>query len=395
VTRFLLSLTLLSLLALSPKLLADGEEPSVGGKKLSEWLTQLQDGKSSKDRRRAAIAVDLIGATRSRKVVPALIKALREDREPEVREKAAIGIGKGASAILNAAREEKKEELPRIDDARDALCVALRSDSSEKVRESAARGLAILGADARGAAGPLGTALKDASPNVVAGAADALRRLGKEAAEAQGELLVLLANKKADPQVRATAAFTLGQIAPEPREVLPTFKDVLGEPKAAPALVKSVIESIGKLGREGAELIPAVTALLNAKETPPDARLAVVTMLDGLGPDAKTALPALIPVTKDSDRYVRGMALHAIGRLGKEIEPQRKPTVEAVLAALEDSSAEVRLAAIECLVALGVDGLHTETTEAVKRLRELSERETRKEVREAAVAAMEKILPKK
>jgi HEAT repeat protein len=374
---------------------AEDEEPAVAGKKLSAWLTQLQEGKDAKDRRRAAAALDLIGAPRSRQILPALVKALREDKEEIVREKAALAVGKGAAALLAAAREEKKDELPRIDEPRDALAVALRTDASDKVREAAARGLAALGGDARGAAGALGAALKDKHPGTVLAAADALRRLGKDAREAQADLLTLLADKKADAPAREDAAFTLGQIAPDARDVLPTLREVLTDVKAPVTLRKKSAESIGKLGRDASEAAPNLGAVLTAKDSPADLRLTAVTVLDGLGAEARAALPSLIDGTKDNDRYVRSLSLHAIGRIGKDIEPQRRKTVEAVLTGLDDSSLEVRIAAIEALVALGVDGLHTETTEAVKRLKELAERDTRKQVREAALAAVEKILPKK
>jgi HEAT repeat protein len=375
--------------------LAEEDEPAVAGQKLSAWLAHLQEDKEAKQRRRAVAALDLIGAPKSRKILPALVKALREDKEEIVREKAALAVGKGISALLSEARAEKREDLPRVDEPREALIITVRTDASGLVREAAAKGLATLGTDARSAAGALGGALKDKHPGTVLAAADALRRLGKEAREAQADLLALLADRKADNQARADAAFTLGQISPEAREVLPTFKDVFGDASAPAALRKNVVESIGKLGKDGAETAPLLATLLTDKNASADLRLACVGVLDQWGTEARSTLPALIKATRDDDRYVRSVALHAIGRMGKVIEMQRKPAVEAIFTGLEDTSQEVRLAAIEALVALGVDGLHSETSEAIRRLKQLLERETRKPIREATQAAIDKIVPKK
>ena len=51
----------------------------------------------------------------------------------------------------------------------------------------------------------------------------------------------------------------------------------------------------------------------------------------------------------DPERYVRVLAMHALGRLGKELEEQRGPAVKAILKSTDDSNVEVAVAAIETL----------------------------------------------
>jgi HEAT repeat protein len=410
--RFLLSMSFVALLALVgpvPGARGEGDEPELLGVKLSAWLRQLEEGKEPKLRVRAVLAIDTIGATKSRKIIPALTRAVREDKEEIVREKAALALGRSVAAILAAARADAAEELPKIDVPRDALATVLRTDASDKVREAAARALETIGPDARGAVGALALALKDKNTGTIAAAADALRRMGKDAREAQPELQALLANKKAEASARTVAAFTLGTFGGDAREALPTFKEVLQDASAPLPVRKQVAESIGKLGRDGAEAAPLLGIVLlekgllekalAEKDTPEreaarQLRLMAVTVLDQMGPDGKSALPALIEGARDRDLFVRCLALHAIGRLGKEIEPHRKQTVAVLTKNLEDSAVEARLAAIEALGSLGAEGLHTQTTEVVKQLKQIAERDSRKAIREAAQAAADKILPK-
>jgi HEAT repeat protein len=410
--RFLMSLSFVALLPLVlpvPGARGEDDEPELLGRKLSVWLRQLEEDKEAKQRVRAVVAIDTIGARKSRKIIPALTRALREDKDESVREKAALALGRSVAAILAAARADASEELPKIDTPRDALAAVLRTDSSDKVREAAARALETIGPDARGAVGVLALALKDENTAIVLAAVDALRRMGKDAREAQPELQTLLANSKAEASARTAAAFTLGTFGTGAREALPTFKEVLLDRTAPLAVRKQVGESIGKLGRDGAEAAPLLGAVLLEKELREKAladkdtpereaarqlRLMAVTVLDQMGPDGKAALPALIQGARDRELFVRCLALHAIGRLGKEIEPQRKQAVAVVKENLEESTVEARLAAIEALGALGADGLHTETTEVVKQLKQIAERDSRKTIREAAQAAVNKILPK-
>jgi HEAT repeat protein len=410
---------LCSVIVAAPAVRGADEDPAVFGKKLSAWM-KLLENKDAKERRKAVLALRLVGAIKSRKVVPALLKTLREDADEEVRRAAALAIGSAVSNHFAAARK-LEEDLPRYGDARDALASKLKTDKSGTVRAGCAEALGVIGPDARGAVGALAAALKDKHADTRYEAAEALRRIGKDADGAVSDLQAVLADKKEETRTRRRAALALGHIGSDARDALPTLKEVLADEKAEVALQKAlaagksgaalakekaaakeeaelrkaVAESLGRMGRTAGEAAETLAAVLTAKHTPRDVRLAAVTTLDGLAAEAVKALPGLIKAVKDTDRTIRCLAMHAIGTMGKDIEAHRKNAIDALWKCLRDPSIEVRVSAAEALGALGPDGLYTETTETLKRLAEIAKRDGSKTVREAAQAAYRKIDPKK
>src|SRR5579872_6018514 len=74
--RLLLPALLLVLLVAAWAARAE-EEPVFRGKKVSEWVVQLKEGKTVNRRRVALLALEYIGPKRSRKVFPAMVGALR------------------------------------------------------------------------------------------------------------------------------------------------------------------------------------------------------------------------------------------------------------------------------------------------------------------------------
>jgi HEAT repeat protein len=371
------------------------DEPTFLDRKLSYWMALLSEGKDAKARRRGVVAVEQIGHSGSRKVVPALIKALQEDSDASVRAAAARAVGRAVAKALEQAREDKKDDLPRFDNAREALTKMLRTDKVDGVREASASALGDIGADARGAAGSLATALKDKHAPTVLAAATALRRMGRDARDAQDDLQVLLADRKAEPAARTEAAIALGQIKPDAAGVLPVLKEVLADEKADARTRKAVAEALGKLGKEAGEASATLGTVLSAKGSSTDLRLAAVTALDQMGPEAKAAIPGLVKAASDSDRFVRCLAMQVLGRMGKDLEGNRKEAVKALLRSAEESNVEVCVAAIESLGALSAEGLGGEADDAVKKLEAILRREGRKSIREAAQAAIDRIRPKK
>jgi HEAT repeat protein len=402
----LFALALLGLVmgGLSRSAWAEEEEPSIGGKKLSAWLGQLHEGKTTRERIQGVVAVELIGYSGSKKVVPALIKAMREDKEPTVRARAARAVGRAVGKALEQARAEKKDELPRFDFARDALGTALRTEKVEAVREAAALGLGDLGPDARGVVGSLAQGLKDTHAGTVKASAASLRRMGKDAREAQPELQTILANKKAEVEPRVDAAISLGQIRPDVSSVLPVLKEVLSDTTADLRIRRAVAESLGKLGKEAADATSTLANVLVARESVPELRLAAVMALDQFGGDAKSAIPSLIKAIADpaliksmgdQARYIRCLALHALGRMGKELDKERKDAVQAILKAADDPNVEVCVSAVESLGSLGIEGLGGELDDVKKKIEIILTREGRKSIREAAQATRDKLRPKK
>ncbi|MFO0925708.1 MAG: HEAT repeat domain-containing protein [Gemmataceae bacterium] len=402
--RCLLLLLLTAVLAGSAAAREADDEPTFLDKKLSYWLTLLESGKDAKARRRGVIAVEQIGHAASRKVVPALAKAVREDSDPVVRATAARAAGRAMAKALETARADKRDDLPRFDTARDALAAALRSDKSDAVREAAAVALGDLGRDARPAVGALAFALKDRSPATVRAAAAALRQVGPDAREAQAELQALLADQQADTEARTDAARCLGQIRPEEGGAVNVLRDVFTDPKADLPLRVAAAEAAGRLGATARPIAADLGKLLIARDSAAELRVAVVTALDALGGEAKPALPALIAAVNDvaierqkgdTGRTVRCLAMHALGRLGKDLDDRRKDTVQALLKATDDPNTEVSVTALETLAALTADGNAGESDVVVKKIDAILLREGRKAIREAAEAARERIRPKK
>jgi hypothetical protein len=229
----------------------------------------------------------------------------------------------------------------------------------------------------------------------VKAAVSALRRMGKDARDAQAELQTVLADKKADTDVRTEAAVALGQIKSDVSQALPVLKEVLADTKAPAATRKAVAEALGKMGKEAADATLPLAVVLISRDTPTEVRLAVVTAIDQFGADGRAAIPALVKAVEDSDRFVRCLAMQALGRLGKELDTHRKAAVKALLKSAEDTNVEVSVAAIESLGALSADGLAGEADEVVKKLDGILLREGRKSIREAAQSARDKIRPKK
>jgi HEAT repeat protein len=371
------------------------DEPTFADRKLSAWLTDLHEGKDVKTRKRGVLAVELIGHERSRKVVPALVKALEEDKDPGVRAAAARAVGRSVAKALEQARADKKNELPRFDTARDALAKALRTEKAETVRAASATALGDIGPDARGAVGSLASALKDKHLPTLKAAATALRRMGKDARDAQDELQTLLSDKKADTEARTDAAAALGQIKPTAIQSISAMREVLADAKVVLPIRRAVAEALGKMGRDASDATPTLADVLTAKDSHVDLRLAAVTAIDQFGTDGKAAIPALIKAAGDSDRFVRCLAMQVLGRMGRDLDTHRKDAVTALLKSAEDSNVEVSVAAIESLAALSADGLAGEADEVVKKLDSVIRREGRKAIREAAQTARDKIRPKK
>jgi HEAT repeat protein len=391
----------------------DDDEPTFAGKKLSYWMTQLTDGKDAKDRQRGLIGVEQIGHYGSRKVVPALVKAMRDDKDEKVRARAARSVGRAIAKAMQQARDDKKDELPRFDNARDELIIVLRTDKIDAVREAAAAALGDVGSDARGSASALALALKDKHDGTVVAAAVALRRMGRDAKEAESELTALLGDAKANPDARSEAAVTLGQIRADVSSALPTMRSVLTDPKIeapkdadekaklaardkALRLRRAVAEALGKWGKESADAAPTLAVVLIDKNSPTELRLAAVTAIEQIGVDGKAAVPALVKAVDDGDRFVRCLAMQTLAKMGEVLEDSRKPAVKAILKATEADVLEVCVAAVETLGALSVSGgLSDFKADVLKRLDEIEKREGRKPLREAAAAARAKIDPKK
>jgi HEAT repeat protein len=367
----------------------DEDDPKLRNRRLSEWLQMLREDTSVEHRRAALLATELIGPNKSARVVPAIIVVLRDDSDERLREAAAAALGRIGERLANKPLAEKVPYTA----GRDALVAALRTDKSSRVRTAAAIALGKLDhSDAVGAVADLAAAVASSGtpPPARAAAADVLRRLGKDSADAVPALKQALEDRTADVATRTAAAFALGNVGDSGISALPGLLAVLGEPQAPTELVKAVCETLGRLGTPAASASIRLGELLTAKGSSVDIRRAAAGALDSFGADARPALIALRKALQDDDRFVRTLALHAIGQQGSVFGTEGRASVTAVIACLHDRVVDVRVAAAETLGALSLEAPETDVAQIREPLQEATH-DGQKAVRDAAAEALKKM----
>jgi HEAT repeat protein len=406
--RALIVLTVLFLAVFSVPARAADDDPKVGDRTLSQWLEMLEGTREVNQRRlglqalgaaadhsliwremtnrrsTALVVVDFVGPAKNKLVLPAMAAALRNDPEPVVRAAAAQSLGK-MSAKCRTAKQD-------FGPGRDALFTAVRTDPSGAVREAAVRALGQLDpGEIRPAVAALIDRLKDDYPDVRTAAAATLFKLGRDAVEAVPALREVVQDVKNDRTMRVWAVHALGKIGtPEASEALPTLQKVLEDDKTPLDIRTAIVEELGNFGKDASPTVPVLAKLLTDDGSSIEIRNAVVTALEKLGPDAKAALPALKKVSRDRDKFIRGMALRALGRIGKELGPDVKEVAALLRQGTDDPLLDVRLAAIETLGNLGAEVLGSELAAVRERLQQLTESGD-KDVREAAQTALKKL----
>jgi HEAT repeat protein len=392
------------------------EDPTLKGRKLSEWLELLHgDGDAGslnmillcvggsayqpvadmqyRYRRAALIAVEVIGPAKSRKVIPAVAMALRNDPDARVRE--------GAAQALGRLSIKAKKQNFRFTDAREALVTALRTDRTGPVRQAAAMALGTVDPDSprqiflvidpTGLTGFLAAALKDPHIGTSNAAAETLRKIGKGAYEVVPDMLEVVKNSKADSLTRIPLIHCLGKIgSPDANAAVPILKEALTDAQAPLDVRRAAAENAASFGREGFDLIPVLANLLTDAASPVELRRAAVYGLDEFGSDTRTSLPAVKKAVGDPDKFVRCLAMHALGQMGRDLGDEAPSVVKLLLKTLEDPVIEVRVAALETFGNLGQEALGADAKAVVDRVTDLT-RNSRKEVREAAENALKKL----
>ena len=383
------------------------DDPMMYGRRLSEWQETLSSGKKhplvaqvtnfalgtgpssqllprlTKSRRAALLVLELSGKP-DRKTIAAVVTALREDPEEEIRIGAVTLLGQWGG---------KKKDLgldALFAEARDAIILGMK-DSAAPVRKAAAAAVAdLVREDARQAVTTLIPLLKDKDPAVRMTAADTLRRLDKDAADAVPALLEVLKDRDAAPLLRMQTALALGRIGtPDAKPALPALKEVIADAKAPLEVRKAVAETLGRFGQDAAEAAPQLASALAPAE-PTELRRQAMAALDKLGAYAQKAVKEIQKAMRDDDRFVRCLAMHCLGQIGKDLDDDvRKDVVKVLLEALADGSLEVRVAAIETLGTLGREVVGDAAEQVEKRLKELS-KDSRDAIRDAANAALKR-----
>jgi HEAT repeat protein len=257
---------------------ADDEEPSVRGRKASEWLAILkdQDPKSAKQRRVALVALGILGP-KVPGVVPTLAETLQKDPDEDVRV--------GSAQALGQMGFDAKEGLA-------ALVRAMKQDKSARVRGAAARALGRMAASIKSGTpmpselvetvAELAGVLKENSAGARAAAAEALGRFGHEARTAFQALVDAL--QDSDRFVRDYAIFAIGRIGPEAQPAVTKLAEIL-EKDPEFSVRRTAAEALGRFGPGRGVPAAALGKALQDKEM--EVRRAAALALSKLGPDAR------------------------------------------------------------------------------------------------------------
>lgn len=379
------SLSLVLLLASIAPVRADDENPTAGGKKMSEWVTMLRESENGRLRKAAVASLGQIAADNSnngklvKDIVTMVGKSLRNDSSAGVRAESARALARVAADLLKAREADVGSVV--VD-----LSEGLRTEKEAEVKYEEALALQRFGDKAKGAVDALAVALADADPKVKAAAATALGHIGKDAKRATDDLLPLA--KSDDPDVKRAVAFALGRVEPD-------------DPgKASEAIAKFTTDKDEQTRKE------AITSLCLLKDRSPDSVKAVAAGLKdesvevrrlaaaGLAKferGAKEAEAELLAAFKKSgeDKLVKAYALRSLCA-GLTDEPQKiLPEITARLDPTVERDVDVRIAICDEIGGMGPDA-----QSAVPQLR-IAEKDPVKEVREAAKFAIKRVTAKK
>jgi HEAT repeat protein len=268
-------------------LVLGADEPMAEGKPLSHWIKQLEEG-GPQDRERAAKAVLSLGP-KGAPAVPALAKALKEDKVEGVRRASAQALGKiGPSA---------KAAVPALADA--------LQDKSRIVSNFSAQALGAIGSDAKEAVPALVATLNGADKERHMGCVLALGHIRHPDAKA------LLALKGAalngPPVLSGAASQALGKLG---KAAVPALIEIAQKKGIGGT---TALEALATIGPDAKEAVPGLIKLLGDNRGS-GIRTAAADALGAIGPDAKEALPALERLRRE-DALAGQAAAAAIKRI--------------------------------------------------------------------------------
>src|SRR5262249_48881034 len=144
------------------------------------------------------------------------------------------------------------------------------------------------------------------------------------------ELEEALKDPKTNTLARVFLVTTIGIIGRDFEVNNKTLLAVFVDAATPDELRIALAETLGVLGGDGGAVDALKTELAKADGSV-ELRRACVRALDSFGPKAKPALPELKKALYDKDKFVRTDALHAIGRIGKDLGDDRKEIVKELL----------------------------------------------------------------
>ena len=361
---FLLAILALSLVTLQP-VTAFAQESEFQGKKTSEWLKILHDGKEVNRRRAAVFALDALGPN-TPGVLPGLIEAMEKDADAGIRSEIALSLGGHGEKAKGAV---------------DALAGRLE-DENAKVREAAARSLGKLAEHASIHVMGLGRALKDKDADARAAAAEALIYFGDKTKIILPQIIAAAQDGKLDVYTRLYSVQILGKQAGDDANVIDVLGKILAAAKDSPVnLRQAAATSLGTIGPAAHGTTSILAAALDDAKQDKDLRLARAVALGKIGSKASAAWPAVKRLFSSSDAGLRCQAVRLTPVLAKG-----NPEADKELLAIIDNEDN-----IEVLVAAVQEVGELEVKAAVPVLERLAMDTLRPAVRQAAMASLKKI----
>lgn len=274
-----------------------------------------------------------------------------ETKEPSIAIAAAKVLGeigtaaKPAQPALRRALKSPRADLRRaaaealVRTVPDAMMVRFWLETLRD-KELADVGLQALGLIGKAAVPGLAEVLSDKEPFLRSRAAEALGRIGPEAASSAAALIGLLRDDDADTRTRAGAA--LVSIRPASEELAKPFGTVLKDKNEACRVL--AIATLAGIGWEAKVSVPLLSEAL--RDDSADVRSAAAQGLGKFGADAESAVPLLAACLKDLQ--VRQAAAEALGKIG----PAAGKAVPALSKLIIDADKTIRPVALNALGAI-------------------------------------------
>lgn len=237
-----------------------------------------------------------------------------------------------------------------------------------------------------------------------AGRAEALRTIGRYGQGSAAAVPALIeALDDHDVHIRRLAVDALANVGPS---AIPEVAMALQDDR--PIVRQAAAETLGEFG---VKALPTLVSSLDHEDA--KVRHAAVRSIFQLQPRAQAAVPRLVMALDDADSQVRGEAASALARGGPAVVPRLTPVFKSenretrllgiavlqrmrfgipatatphLMSMLNDSSADVRLAAIEALAKIGPDA-----KDATAALKHAAATETDSHVKLRANAALRSI----
>lgn len=322
-------------------------------KVIEKWVERLQS-QNKREREGVGLRVALMGekAAEHEETIPALMKAL-EDEDEGVREEVAVALGRmgkkvipvlikaikdsekekiraGATWALGGMREkaaENKKVIPTLIDA-------LKKDEAWEVRARAAWALGWMKEEVaknKDLIAVLIEAVKEEDERVSARAAFALGRMGEKAAEHEEAISALMkAITKETEEVCYYAAFALGEIGE--RAIPPLIEAVKDEKKSVRYWAVFALGEMREKATESQETLPTLIQALK-KDEAWEVREGAARALGKIGKKAaenKKVIPALIEALSEEVWEVREGAAWALSWMGEKGEAAIEPLTKAL-----------------------------------------------------------------